>query len=65
MTVETNAPPRRTSPNVAYVGDIDRYGFRVTRLGSAPAGNAMATLEGVHPYNLGQICVVPISEANG
>lgn len=63
MPVETPAPPRRTSPNVAYVGDIDRYGYRITRLGTG--GNAMATLEGVHPNNHGQVCVVPISEANG
>ena len=60
---ETKPEPRRTSPNVAYVGDIDRYCYRVTRLGTGQ--NAMATLEGVHPNNQGRVCVVPIKEANG
>ena len=54
--------PYRRSPNVPYVGDIDRYGYRVTAI-STGRGTTVV-LEGVHDYNRGQTCVVPISEAH-
>lgn len=49
--------PYRRSPNVPYVGDIDRYGYRVTAISTGRG--TTATLED----DRGQIRVVPIQGA--
>ena len=49
--------PYRRTPNIPYVGDIDRHGYRVVSIGTGQANTAV--LEAPD----GQRIAVPISEA--